>query len=141
MFSGDPLRPHTVVDGLHDHFVLGNRVEAVDAGVIGEGFVVVGDDAVGLRFPQFPEGDEAQVAIQQEVFARGVLLRMDHERFDHADFFDGVPDGLVSADVLLGVLDLADREDVRQRNPDLAHFESNFHFTHAASFWLIVILS
>ena len=40
-----------------------------------------------------------------------------------------------------GVLDLADREDVRQRNPDLAHFKSNFHFTHAASFWLIVSLS
>lgn len=48
----DALRAHAVVDRLRDHFVLRNRVEAIDAGIVGEAFVVPGDAAVGLGLAQ-----------------------------------------------------------------------------------------
>ena len=50
MFSAAAIRPggDAVVDRFHDRLVLGNRLEAVDTGVVSEGLVIPGNDAVGL---------------------------------------------------------------------------------------------
>jgi hypothetical protein len=48
----DALRPHPCLHGFHDHFVLGDRIQPVDPGIVREAFVIAGDDALGLRLAQ-----------------------------------------------------------------------------------------
>jgi hypothetical protein len=52
----NPFRFHTIVDGLHDHFMLGNWVEAIDARIVSEALVLPGDKACPRLLEQTPGG-------------------------------------------------------------------------------------
>jgi len=52
----DTLRPHPCLHGFHDHFVLGDRIQPLDPGIVREAFVIAGDDALGIRLAQLFQG-------------------------------------------------------------------------------------
>ena len=56
--------------------------------VVGEGFVVVGDDARSGRFSLFPDGMEPEVTIQQHMSTRGIRF-CHRKRLDYSYFLDG----------------------------------------------------
>ncbi len=101
MFSAAAIRSggHAQIHRFDDHPVFLNRCDPADPGVVGETFIVVGDDAVGGRIAQFLQREPAQVAIQDQIFAGLVFLGMHHERFNQAHFLERHENGLVAPDL------------------------------------------
>src|ERR1017187_427952 len=115
--------------------------QPADARIVGEAFIVVGDDAVRLGLAEFFQRKITEMSIQEQKCSSSILLRIHHERFNQPHLFDGCADCLVSPDILLRVFYLAHWKNNGERKPDFPHLESNFCVTHAASLCLVPSLS
>jgi hypothetical protein len=90
--AGQAFLANAAVDGPAQHVVLLNRREAVDAIVVGVGFVVLGQQAGGFGFAQLFEHQHPHVAVEQEKFFL-VRIGLGHrKRLDQADFLNRGPD-------------------------------------------------
>src|SRR4051812_45744984 len=81
------------------------------------------------------------MTVEQQVSAEHFFLRIHDERFHQAYFFQGNQNRLVAVNAFAWILDLAHRQDVRQRKSNFAQFEPNFGGAHAASLRLDESLS
>jgi len=84
---GQPVGRDAALDRTPEHLVLLNGRDAVDPVVVGVAFVVGGDQARRIRVAELLQGQQPDVAVEQDVLARGLV------GLAHAQGFDQ-PNGL-----------------------------------------------
>src|SRR3546814_18465374 len=75
---------YPTIERAHDHVVFLDRRQPVDPLVVGEGLVVVGDNARGLGRTQKPQAIQPHVSVEEKVAA--TFLARDRQRLAKTDF-------------------------------------------------------
>ncbi len=86
--SCEPLFRDALVDGIQDHLVLLNDRDAAHAPIVGESFVLGGDQANDLAIAAFAQDLDPQMAVQQMIAAMIAFIPHHHRRLDDPHFTD-----------------------------------------------------
>jgi len=116
----DPFLGHTVFECPKDHEMLLDRSHPIDLVVVGEGFIVLGDEAECLGAPELLEHVQSEMSVQKGEAAianAGCFLWKDDQRLDHTDFADRCEE----PQVLLALAHLRAHGSHGQDLPDLHH--------------------